>query len=57
MPDAPNHAFRDFYEKFYGKLDFPPLMLYNNHIGEAKGIQKAFAAGAHARYLYLVQSP
>jgi ubiquinone/menaquinone biosynthesis C-methylase UbiE len=31
------------------------LMLFNNHLGEAQGIQQAFAAGAHARYLYLVQ--
>jgi ubiquinone/menaquinone biosynthesis C-methylase UbiE len=31
------------------------LMLYNNHLGEAQGIQQACAAGAHARYLYLVQ--
>ena len=31
------------------------LMLYDSHIGEAQGIQKAYAAGAHARYLYLVE--
>ncbi len=29
--------------------------LFENHIGEAKGIQQAFAADAHARFLYLVQ--
>jgi SAM-dependent methyltransferase len=29
--------------------------LYDSHIGSAKGIQQAIAAGAHARFLYLVQ--
>jgi SAM-dependent methyltransferase len=28
--------------------------LYDSHVGEARGIQQAFAAKAHARYLYLV---
>jgi cyclopropane fatty-acyl-phospholipid synthase-like methyltransferase len=27
--------------------------LYENHLAEAEGVMKAFAAGAHARYLYL----
>ncbi len=31
------------------------LFLYESHAGTAKGIQQAIAAGAHARYLYLVQ--
>ncbi len=30
------------------------LFLYDNHIGEARGIQKAYHAGAHGRYLYRV---
>jgi ubiquinone/menaquinone biosynthesis C-methylase UbiE len=30
-------------------------MLYDSHIDEARGIQKAFSVGAHARYLYLVR--
>lgn len=29
--------------------------LYDSHFGEARGIQQAFAAHAHARFLYLVQ--
>ncbi len=33
------------------------LFLYESHSGEAKGIQQAIAAGAHARFLYLVQLP
>ncbi len=32
------------------------LFLYESHAGTAKGIQQAIAAGAHARYLYLVHS-
>ena len=30
------------------------LFLYENHVGEARGAQRAIAAGAHGRYLYLV---
>ncbi len=30
--------------------------LYDSHCGEAKGIQQAFAANAHARFLYLVHT-
>ncbi len=32
------------------------LFLYESHAGTAKGIQQAIAAGAHARYLYLVDT-
>lgn len=31
------------------------LFLYENHAGEAAGVQRAFEAGAHARYFYLVK--
>ena len=32
------------------------LFLYENHVGEAKGVQEAYEAGAHARYLYRIEN-
>jgi ubiquinone/menaquinone biosynthesis C-methylase UbiE len=33
------------------------LFLYENHIGEAKGVAAAFEKGCHARYLYHAKNP